>query len=218
MQTDWGQAWVAGGALLVAAAQGQPLRQKPEPICAGQPVGGACWMKLDSRPKCYVWRQSLKRDESVTWTGSCADGRADGLGVLKLSWKGTAFRVVAVEGTGILRNGRMEGRWIERFVRGTVWEGLYLEGKRHGRWVERHPSGTVHEGPYVEGKRHGRWVSCFSGEGAWIEIWGDGTVVDGFRLIPPESICSGQIRGAYATARQERRRSELHLPPPRSAW
>ena len=195
MQTDWGQAWVAVGAVLVAAAQGQPLRQKPEPICAGQPVGGACWMKLDSRPKCYVWRQSLKRDESVTWTGSCADGRADGLGVLKWSWKGTAFRVVAVEGTGILRNGRMEGRWIERFVRGTVWEGLYLEGKRHGRLV-----------------------SCFPGEGTWIEIWVDGTVVDGFRLIPPESICSGQIRGAYATARQERRRSELHLPPPRSAW
>ena len=170
MQTDWGQAWVAVGALLVAAAQGQPLRQKPEPICAGQ---------------------RLKRDESVTWTGSCADGRADGLGVLKLSWKGTAFRVVAVEGTGILCNGRMEGRWIERFVRGTVWEGLYLEGKRHGRWVERHPSGTVHEGPYVEGKRHGRWVSCFSGEGAWIEIWGDGTVVDGFRLIPPLELVTG---------------------------
>ncbi|MCY4596138.1 MAG: hypothetical protein OXC19_15235 [Bryobacterales bacterium] len=74
------------------------------------------------------------------------------------------------------------------------------------------------EGLYLEGKRHGRWVSCFSGEGAWIEIWVDGTVVDGFRLIPPESICSGQIRGAYATARQERRRSELHLPPSRSVW
>ena len=84
------------------------------------------WSVLDETrqpPKCYVWRQSLKRDESVTWTGSCADGRADGLGVLKLSWKGTAFRVVAVEGTGILRSGRMEGRWIERFVRGTVWKG-----------------------------------------------------------------------------------------------
>ena len=120
MQADWGQAWVAVGALLVAAAQGQPLRQKPEPNCVGQPVGGACWMELDSHPECYVWRQGLKQGESVTWTRSCTDGRADGRCALKWAWKRTPFRVIEVEGTGMLRSGRMEGRWIERLSRGTV--------------------------------------------------------------------------------------------------
>lgn len=177
MQADWGQAWVAVGTLLIAAAQGQPLRQNPEPNCAGQPVGGACWIELDSRPECYVWRRSLKQDESVTWTGSCTGGRADGRGVLKWAWKGTPFRVVEVEGKGLLRSGRMEGRWIERFSRGTVWEGLYLEGKRHGHWVERYVGGAVHEGPYLEGKKHGRWV--FKGPDpdspTWTQIWTEGS-------------------------------------------
>ena len=177
MQADRGQAWVGVGALLIAAAQGQPLRQKPETNCVGQPVGAACWMELDSRPECYVWRQSLKQDESMTWTGSCTDGRADGRGVLKWAWKGTPFRVVEVEGTGLLRSGRMEGRWIERFSRGTVWEGLYLEGKRHGHWVERYVGGAVHEGPYLEGKKHGRWV--FNGpepdSPTWTQIWTEGS-------------------------------------------
>lgn len=182
MQADSGHAWLAVGALLVTAAQGQPLSQEPEPNCAGQPVGGACWMELGSRPECYVWRQSLKQDESVTWTDSCTDGRADGRGVLKWAWKGTPLRVFEVEGTGMLRSGRMEGHWIERFSRGTVWEGLYLEGKRHGHWAERYVSGAVNEGPYVEGKKHGRWVSNGPDPDSptWIHVWIDGTLTSGF--------------------------------------
>ena len=182
MRVDSVHAWLAVYTLLVAAAQGHPVRQEPEPNCAGQPVGGACWMELDSRPECYVWRQSLRQGESVTWTGSSADGRADGRGVLKWTWKGTPFRAIEVEGGGMLRSGRMEGRWIERFSRGTAWEGLYLEGKRQGRWVERYVDGTVSEGPYVDGKKHGRWVSNGPDPDSptWIHIWTDGTLTSGF--------------------------------------
>lgn len=182
MTGDRGQAWVAVGALLVAVAQGQPVRQKPKPICEGQPVGGACWMKLDSHPECYVWEQSLKQDESLTWTGSCTAGRADGLGVLKLAWRGTPFRVVEVEGAGLLRSGKMDGPWTERFVGGGTWKGLYLDGKRHGHWVERYVGGAVHEGPYMDGKRHGRWVvnGPDPDSPTSIQIWTDGTLTGSF--------------------------------------
>ena len=67
-------------------------------------------------------------------------------------WKSTEFRTNEVDGWGLLRGGKPESRWIERFARGTVWEGMYVAGVRHGNWVERYPGGAVYEGPYVDGK------------------------------------------------------------------
>lgn len=181
MRADRLGSWAAAGVLTVVAAQGQPLQQVPESACAGQLRGASCWMELASPHGCYVWRRSLKRGESVTWTGSCPDGRADGTGTLRWVWKSTESRTNEVEGGGLLRGGKPEGRWIERFARGIVWEGMYVAGVRHGNWVERYPGGAVHEGPYVDGKRHGRWIERGPDPDApsRTQIWGHGSLFGG---------------------------------------
>ncbi len=53
---------------------------------------------------CLVWNADAQEDETITWTGSCKDGYANGQGVLTYTTK------TAIETThGTLKNGMLEG-------------------------------------------------------------------------------------------------------------
>ena len=54
------------------------LQVTPENMCEGKPVGSSCWMALIDQPECYVWNSDLQKDETVTWSGACSDGFAQG--------------------------------------------------------------------------------------------------------------------------------------------
>ena len=123
--------------------------------CAGQPKGTSCWMELTGQPGCYVWNGSLSPDATVTWTGTCSGGRAQGEGTLKWVWEDGEK---TSESTGSLTDGKMHGQWVTRFAEGDVQEGPYVDGKMHGQWVLRYADGVVVECPHVDGKRHGKWV------------------------------------------------------------
>ena len=126
-----------------------------EQTCAGQPKGAECWKELTGQPGCYVWDNYLITDQTVTWTGTCSGGRAQGEGTLKWVWEDGEK---TSESTGSLTDGKRHGQWVLRFADGTVGEGPYLEGKRHGQWVILDVDGDVGEGPYVDGKKHGQWL------------------------------------------------------------
>ena len=123
-----------------------------KPECAGAAKGTSCWKDVANRPGCRVW-DYFTPDATITWSGKCSGGVADGRGTLKWS-KGEK----TIRSTGTLSNGKRHGRWVTSRANGVVQEGPYVDGKPHGRWVTRYPDGMVREGPYVEGKRHGRWV------------------------------------------------------------
>ena len=157
--------------------------------CAGQPKGTSCWMEVTGHPDCYVWNPNLQPDETVTWTGGCAGGRAQGEGTVRWVWDGGKE---TSESTGNLKDGKAHGQGVERFADGGGAEGPWVDGKRHGRWVERKANGDVREGSYVEDKRHGHWVIREAdgdvGEGPFVEGWrhgqwviryADGTVFEG---------------------------------------
>ena len=143
--------------LLIAAERIQATAEQIQTeACAGPPEGTACWMELANQPECYVWNGSLDKDETVTWTGECAGGLAQGPGTLIWIWdsgQGTQ------EDTGRLQAGKMQGDWVERDANENVEEGPYVEGERHGDWVVRYEGGNVEEGAYVDGKRRGQWVT-----------------------------------------------------------
>lgn len=63
-------------------------------------------MEVSYRPGCYVWNPYPKPDETVTWTGACADGLAEGTGTQ--TW---SYSVVQETGTGLPRSGRAHGTW-----------------------------------------------------------------------------------------------------------
>ena len=54
-----------------------------EPKCTGQAKGTSCWMELSNQAGCYAWNPHLQVDETVTWTGGCIEGAAQGTGTLK---------------------------------------------------------------------------------------------------------------------------------------
>ena len=143
-------------------------------ICAAGKEGNGCWQVLDSSPDCYLWNNNLEVNSTVTWSGACAGGLAEGDGEIK--WVSGQDRENISTYTGHLRQGRMEGQWSVVVADGSQGEGPFVDGKQHGHWVFRQPDGTVVEGSFVNGRYHGQWV-VHEADGAV----GEGPFVDGKR-------------------------------------
>jgi len=131
------------------------------------PAGPPDW-KIDSRTGCKVWNLCPQHDETVTWSGACVDGIANGVGTSVWyrdgkqteSYEGN-LRAGKSEGHGIMRlgNGSIEGEWRDGHVAGQVvlvtskyrYEGGYNAGKPHGYGVLTRASGTVYKGNWTNG-------------------------------------------------------------------
>ena len=147
---------------LLAAAQAEMFHA--DRTCKGKAEGSACWLKLSSHASCHIWNSYLQEGETVSWSGECQDGLAQGAGTL--TWKRNGGQT---ESTGHLVDGKMHGRWTVQSPDGIVAEGPFVDGKRHGQWALRSANGDVSEGPYVDGKRHGRWTQRLA-DGNVVEV------------------------------------------------
>ena len=164
-----------------ATVDGQPASDQPgtsrfdaEPRCAGQPEATPCWKELDNRPECRVWDHFFSPDGTMTWTGACSGGFAQGEGTL--TWRDSGQEIL--ESTGRLQDGKQHGQWVERVFNGRVREGPFVEGQRHGDWVFRFADGDVQEGPFVDGKQHGQWVIREANGDVRVERWVNGERVN----------------------------------------
>ena len=142
----------ASGSRVVGGADGSGARRRagvdargrpdsvfrPDHPCSAQPAG-ACWMEISQRPGCHVWNPNPQPNETVTWTGECAGGLAQGTGTV--TW------VVPAGGgqtnTGRLQDGKNTGHWVIRFADGTLAEGPMVNGDPHGDWVVRDADGDT---------------------------------------------------------------------------
>lgn len=64
-----------------------------------------CREELLAHVDCYVWKDGLRPESVVTWTGGCKDRLASGPSVLMLDLAGKH----RTEGRGLLRGGKPEG-------------------------------------------------------------------------------------------------------------
>ena len=169
----------------VAAGAAAESLQLPVPICDGGEENLECWKELPEPEGCYIWnggshvQGGFHPTFEVDWTGGCEGGLASGSGVLTWESRWDGNDQLKIKGQGLLRNGKMEGHWVERHdPRGPLYptteEGPHVDGKRHGHWVERVDNGNVSEGLYVEGKRHGREVRRFRDGTMNVGIWNHG--------------------------------------------
>ena len=126
---------------------------RSDQTCAGNPADGPCWIEVAQKPGCYVWNPNPQPAESVTWTGECADGLAQGGGTL--TWTSDGSQQT---GTGRLQNGKHNGIWVIRFASGEVQEGpivdgepnTTLPGRGHRRAQRESPIPDVALGPLVD--------------------------------------------------------------------
>jgi hypothetical protein len=103
---------------------------------------------------CKVYDPSPQPNETVTWSGRCLDGYAEGSGVVQ--WlpggkPGTRMEVTLVRG-------RPEGKGSTVSPSGARFEGTFHEGERSGNGIWTGPNGDRYEGAWLHDLHSGTGV------------------------------------------------------------
>jgi hypothetical protein len=119
----------------------------------------------DPRTRCRVWNPEPQPSESISWSGACQGGYAQGYGMLQ--WFENGNPTERFEGE--MQRGKPHGRGVYSWPDGSRYEGDFQNGYRTGRGVQVWPDGARYEGEYREGN--------FSGNGVY--TWPDGSRYQG---------------------------------------
>ncbi len=103
------------------------------------------WRQVENNANCEVWFENPRPSATVTWTGDCVNGRADGNGeqtwryLKDGEWKEDSY-------TGVVRDGKRHGRGVLQFLNGGRYEGDFRESKFNGQGVLVGANGYRYEG------------------------------------------------------------------------
>jgi hypothetical protein len=133
---------------------------------AALPAQAGEWV-VDTKSGCRVWDPNPQLEEAVTWSGSCADGRAEGQGIVQWSKAGTPFETDA----GEWHDGRQVHKGTQSWPAGR-YEGELVDGEPNGHGIltlqkERY------EGVFRDGKPNGSGT-LIAGTETLRGIWKDG--------------------------------------------
>ena len=120
---------------------------------------------------CKIANPSPKPNETVTWTGECKDGFAEGTGVMQ--WFEDKQAGPRYEGT--LAHGALSGQGKLTLPDGSTYEGGWLDGRQSGQGTLRASDGGSYEGGWKNGKPDGHGV-MHAATGETVDgVWKDGT-------------------------------------------
>lgn len=127
------------------------------------------WIE-DGKTGCRIRNPAPQPRESVTWSGACPNGIAEGIGVLQ--WFDDDRPTDRYEGE--LRHGWENGRGVATStVIADRYEGDWRDGWRHGEGVYSFANGDRYEGGWREGMRTGWgtmvWADGARYEGEWLD-------------------------------------------------
>jgi hypothetical protein len=127
------------------------------------------WIE-DSKTGCKIRNPAPQPRESVTWSGACPNGIAEGTGILQ--WFDDDRPTDRYEGE--LRDGWENGRGVATStVIADRYEGEWRDGWRHGEGVYSFANGDRYVGDWFEGMRTGRgtmvWADAARYEGEWLD-------------------------------------------------
>jgi len=130
------------------------------------PAHAGAWV-IDAKSGCQIWNPNPQLEETVSWSGSCAQGRAKGDGVVQWSKGGVAYET----DEGEWRDGRQVNNGKQSWATGR-YEGELANGEPNGRGVL-----TVqklrYEGEFHDGKPNG-FGMLTDGSEIVRGIWKDG--------------------------------------------
>ena len=120
----------------------------------------------DRESGCKIWNSKSLVGYTVTWTGQCKNGKADGVG--SLQW----FYNKRPEGRydGDYAQGKMHGHGTYAMDDGSRYIGEYQHNLRNGRGAYLWADGTRYEGDYQNNQMNGKgtiyWTdgSFYTGE------------------------------------------------------
>ena len=106
-------------------------------------VAEARWQQVENKANCAVWNPHPQQNETVTWTGDCVNGIAQG------------------RGTKVWRYWE-DGEWKEH-----TYEGDIFDGRRHGRGVYVYANCNRYDGELKDGKLTGLNTPKGGKKGNW---------------------------------------------------
>lgn len=132
---------------------------------AGQTSDAGSW--ITESGGCKLWNPHPRPNESVTWTGECRDGYADGPGVAQ--WQKDGKPANEIDGSYV--RGSANGKAVVIAPNGARYEGDLVQGELNGKGILTGPDGARYEGYFVHGIREGQGTQVFSDgsryDGAW---------------------------------------------------
>jgi hypothetical protein len=141
-------------------------------IAAGIPAARAGDWTADAKSGCQVFNPSPQLEESVAWSGACANGRADGPGSAQWLRRGA----VTETDEGTWRDGRQAGHGVQTWPGGR-YEGDVADGAPNGRGVMTLKQ-MRYEGEFRDGKPNGAGTLT-SGSNVVHGNWRDGCLEGG---------------------------------------
>jgi hypothetical protein len=169
-----------------AAESSMPTPQRPA-VSAGQPG----WL-VDEKTGCKVW-SVRPTTESVSWSGSCGNGLAQGRGILqwlnkdrlvdryegelwygKRNGQGKITLANGVQYEGSWRDGVQNGQGKLTLANGDRYEGEFQNGIQSGQVREIFANGNRYEGEARDGIRNGQGIMTFTNGDRYEGHWHDG--------------------------------------------
>ena len=120
------------------------------PLVATPGKAKGFWVS-DPTTGCKTWDDAPEPATSVTWSGTCKDGFADGRGTAQWVIKGKPEDRYE----GEMQGGKMAGAGILSFPNGMRYEGAFKDNDFHGRGKLTYSNGDVYEGEFVDDDRSG---------------------------------------------------------------
>jgi hypothetical protein len=152
---------------------------------------------------CRIRNPAPQPRESVTWSGPCPNGIAQGIGILQWfdddrptdryegdmvdGWENgrgiATSTTIADRYEGEWRDGWRHGRGIYEFAVGDRYEGEWFEGYRTGRGTMTWANGARYEGEWLNSKPNGQGVYTDAADAVFSGNWSAGCVRDGGRKL-----------------------------------
>jgi hypothetical protein len=139
------------------------------------------WINTD-RADCQTWDPYPQRNETVTWTGDCRSGKAEGKGTLTWHYTDPARGELTETTTGTLAGGKLNGQTTMSFSSGNRYEGMVRDGLKNGHGVFTWADGR-YEGEYKEDKEHGQGTYTDADGQQYTGQWVEGCLDDDDNII-----------------------------------
>jgi hypothetical protein len=165
------RAWLLAG--MAAAAM------LTNPACGAPEEGEVVW--ISDQHGCKVANPAPRPGESITWSGECKNGFANGQGVLQWYLDGQADDRYE----GNLDLGWASGQGVMARPDGSKYAGEWKDSAQHGNGRFEAPDGSWYEGEWKNGKPHGQGQYRRPDGKIFIGVWVDG-VYEGDMEPEPE--------------------------------
>lgn len=133
----------------------------------------------DTGTGCRVWNPFPKADETITWSGACKEGLADGQGILQ--WFEGGRPAEKLEGT--LRDGKPTGHAVTTWPDGERYAGDYQDYRMHGRGIYTFSGGDRYDGEWRDDKPNGQGTYASATGELYQGVWNNGCFKDGERRM-----------------------------------